>query len=79
MRVPILAGLLLLDRRRRWTWAVLGVVSGLVIGFARISVGAHWLSDVLWAGPITLLCSWLVWRILLRVYARPEPDPAQVI
>jgi hypothetical protein len=40
---------------------------------------AHWLSDVLWAGPITLLCSWLVWRILLRVYARPEPDPAQVI
>ena len=63
-----LAGLLLLDRRRRWTWAVLGVVSGLVIGFARISVGAHWLSDVLWAFPVTLIGSGLAWLFLSRVY-----------
>lgn len=63
-----LAGLMLLDRRRRWTWAAVGVVSGLVIGFARISVGAHWLSDVLWALPVTLIASGLVWLFLSRIY-----------
>lgn len=63
-----LAGLLLLDRRRRWIWAVVGVVSGLVIGFARVSVGAHWLSDVLWAFPVTLIGSGLVWLFLSRAY-----------
>ncbi len=63
-----LASMLLVDRRRRVVWGVTGVVAGLTIGFARIADGAHWLSDVLWASPITLLCSWLVWKLLLRLY-----------
>jgi lipid A 4'-phosphatase len=63
-----LASLMLVHRRRRIVWGITGVVSGLVIGFARMADGAHWLSDVLWAGPITLLCSWIVWKLLLRVY-----------
>ena len=66
-----LASLMLIDRRRRVMWAAVGVASGLTIGFARIADGAHWLSDVLWAAPITLLTSWLVWKILIRVY-RPS-------
>lgn len=63
-----LASLLLVDRKRRRIWGTAGVVAGLVIGFARMADGAHWLSDVLWAWPITLLTSWLVWKALLRIY-----------
>jgi lipid A 4'-phosphatase len=60
------AGIALLHRRRQWLWSLAGVSAGLLIGFARMSDGAHWLSDVLWAGPITLACSWLVWKVVLR-------------
>ena len=63
-----LATLMLVHRRRATRWAVVGLASGLIIGFSRMSAGAHWLSDVLWAGPITLLCSWVVWKCLLRFY-----------
>ena len=63
-----LASIMLVHRRRRVAWGTAGVVSGLTIGFARMADGAHWLSDVLWASPITLVCSWLVWKLLLRLY-----------
>lgn len=63
-----LASVMLVHRRRRYQWAALGVAAGWIIGFARMSDAAHWLSDVLWAGPITLLCSWVVWKGLLWVY-----------
>lgn len=63
-----LASLMLIDRRRRWWWLAGGVAGGLVIGFARVSVGAHWLSDVLWAFPVTLLSSWLVYLLFVRFY-----------
>ncbi len=63
----------LVHRRRQRLWAVVGVVSGLVIGFARMADVAHWFSDVLWAFPITLLTSWLVWKFLLLIYRSPSP------
>ena len=44
-----LATLMLLWPRRRYMCLAAGLVGGLGIGFARIGVGAHWLSDVLWA------------------------------
>ena len=69
-----LAGLMLLSRRRRAWWVAIGIASGLLIGFARVSVGAHWLSDALWAFPVTLVCSWVVWVGLTRFY-RPFPAP----
>jgi len=71
------ASLMLLDPRRRWWWIAIGVVAGGLISVARISVGAHWLSDALWAFPITLLSSWLVWQVLAFFY-KPElpPEPA---
>ncbi len=56
-----LATFILIDRRRRRWWLAAGVAGGLLIGFARIAVGAHWLSDVLWAFPVTLLASLVVW------------------
>lgn len=64
-----LVSMMLVDRRRRVLWGVAGTVSGFTIGFARMADGAHWLSDVLWAAPITLLSCWLVWRLLVRLYA----------
>ena len=69
-----LVGLMLLSRRRRAWWVAIGIASGLAIGFARVSVGAHWLSDVLWSFPVTLVCSWVVWVGLTRFY-RPFPAP----
>jgi len=68
-----LASLMLIHPRRQKRWALAGLLAGAVIGFARMADMAHWLSDVLWAGPITLACSWLVWRLLLRIY---PPAPA---
>jgi lipid A 4'-phosphatase len=68
------ASLFLLDARRRWWWIVGGTSAGLLVGLARMSVGAHWLSDVLWAFPITLVSSWIVWHFLALFY-RPQPGP----
>jgi lipid A 4'-phosphatase len=64
--------LMLIHRKRRVAWAVTGTTAGLIIGFARMSDVAHWLSDVLWAYPITLAGCWLVWKALLWAYARPS-------
>ena len=59
-----LVAVALVHRRRALAWSLAGVVTGLVIGFARMSDVAHWLSDVLWAYPITLLSCWLVWKAM---------------
>ena len=67
-----LASLGLVHRRRQRLWAAAGVGAGLVIGFARMADVAHWLSDVLWAFPITLVTSWLVWKALQRLYRKPS-------
>ncbi len=63
-----LVSLMLLYPRRRWRWVATGVVVGLAVSLARVSVGAHWLSDVLWAWPLTLLVSGLVWLVLTQIY-----------
>jgi lipid A 4'-phosphatase len=62
------ASLMLVQARRRRTWALLGCSAGVVIGFSRMADMAHWLSDVLWAAPITWVCSGLVWRALVWAY-----------
>ena len=67
-----LISLALVHRRRQKQWGLGGAAAGLVIGFARMSAVDHWLSDVLWAFPITLATSWLVWRALLWFYSRPS-------
>ncbi|MFM2050776.1 MAG: hypothetical protein RL682_1267 [Pseudomonadota bacterium] len=64
--------LMLIQRRRKIVWAITGSAAGAFIGFARMSDMAHWLSDVLWAYPITLATSWIVWKSLLWVYPRPH-------
>ena len=69
------ASLLLLSPRNRRLWAVTGLGAAALVGFSRMADMAHWLSDVLWAGPITLLCSWVIWRALLWAYT-PKPGAA---
>ena len=69
------ASLMLLYPRRRWRWVSLGVLAGLAVSFARVSVGAHWLSDVLWAVPLTLLTSGGVWWVLTQFYRPPPQQP----
>ncbi|MEN9538901.1 MAG: hypothetical protein RLZZ126_1136 [Pseudomonadota bacterium] len=63
-----LASLMLLFPRRRFLWAGLGLAAGALVAFARVSVGAHWLSDVLWAFPITLLGSLLTYGLMWRAF-----------
>jgi lipid A 4'-phosphatase len=66
------ASLMLVHARRRRLWAMVGCAAGTLIAFARMADMAHWLSDTLWAAPITWACSWLVWRALLWVYREPD-------
>jgi lipid A 4'-phosphatase len=71
------ASLMLLDPRRRRRWIAAGLVLGGLVSVARMSVGAHWLSDALWALPITLTTSGLVWLVLSFFYKygqRPGQD-----
>ena len=63
-----LMSLMLLHRKRAVAWTAVGLIAGLLIGFSRMADVAHWLSDVLWAGPITLITSWIVWKLLLICY-----------
>jgi lipid A 4'-phosphatase len=62
------SSLVLLYRRRAKTWLLVGTLAGLTIGLARASAMAHWLSDILWAYPITLASSWVAWLALLYCY-----------
>ena len=68
------ASLMLVHTRRRRAWALAGCAAGVLIGFARMAVMDHWLSDVLWAAPITWVCSWVVWRSLMWAYRPRGPS-----
>ncbi|MEM9384306.1 MAG: phosphatase PAP2 family protein [Pseudomonadota bacterium] len=53
----------LLGSRRRYPWLLAGLGGALGVGFARIAVGAHWLSDVLfsyWIVGASLVVTWLL-------------------
>ncbi len=71
-----IVSLMLLRRRNSKRWLALGLLCGAVVSFARVSVGAHWLSDVLWALPVTLLGSALAWWILTQAL-KPRPRVAR--
>ena len=47
----------------------------MLIGFSRMADMAHWLSDALWAAPITWVCSWLVWRAMVWAYRDRAASP----
>ncbi|MEO0423840.1 MAG: phosphatase PAP2 family protein [Pseudomonadota bacterium] len=52
-----------LGTRRRYPWLLAGLGGALGVGFARMAVGAHWLSDVLfsyWIVGASLSLTWLL-------------------
>ncbi|PKN80778.1 MAG: hypothetical protein CVU48_00720 [Candidatus Cloacimonetes bacterium HGW-Cloacimonetes-1] len=55
-------------RRRKRILAIVSLVGGIgyggLIGFARMAQGGHFASDVVWAGIIVYLCSFLIYRAL---------------
>jgi membrane-associated phospholipid phosphatase len=54
----------LLFVRRRIGFACVPIP--ILIGFSRMYVAAHYLSDVVCAAVLGLICAWLVWRFFLR-------------
>lgn len=66
-----------LTRRRRWLAG--GIVFGLFVGYTRLAMGAHFLSDVLFSGLVvyfTCVCAALFFRI--RPAAVPAPASASM-
>lgn len=61
-------------RREKPNWAIGGLATGLLLGYAtglaRIAVGAHYLSDVLWSGLMMAMVAWLVYYPLLNMPRR---------
>lgn len=56
-------------RRPRLAWVALGasLVLGMSMGFGRMIAGAHFLSDVLWAGFITFFVALMLYYFVLRI------------
>ncbi|MDT8406509.1 MAG: phosphatase PAP2 family protein [Methylococcales bacterium] len=57
----VLFGGYFLARRRRLLLLSLACIYGLLMGWARMSAGAHFLSDILWSGYLMFLLSWLLY------------------
>lgn len=55
--------------------AALGLLFGAAIGFLRVAAGAHFLSDVVFAGFLVVTIAWLLSFLVLRRY---EESPASV-
>jgi lipid A 4'-phosphatase len=52
-----------LDRRRRYLWLLAGMGGAFGVGFARIAVGGHWLSDVVFSYWVVLASIALTWSV----------------
>lgn len=59
----------------RWRhWAVGGAIGyGFLMGGGRIAQGGHFFSDVLWAGLIVVLITYVLWRTLPSAMGLPLP------
>lgn len=57
---------LFIARKRAGTVALAGALAGSAIGLIRIAQGAHFLSDVIFAGFLTLTVGWVLSILLLR-------------
>jgi lipid A 4'-phosphatase len=56
---------LFVARKRRWAIALAAYSLGTAIGVLRIAQGAHFLSDVIFAGFFTYLAAWILSMVLL--------------
>jgi lipid A 4'-phosphatase len=54
------------ERRRSlaWTFGVIGLVHGAVMGLGRMAQGGHWASDVVWSAAFVYFTAWGLQRLL---------------
>lgn len=60
-----LLAFLFVARKRRWAIALTAYTLGTAIGLVRIAQGAHFLSDVIFAGFFTFLVAWILHFLIL--------------
>lgn len=60
------------NRRAARRWLAGGLIAGTVIGLVRMSSGAHWFSDVVWAGVFIYFISYLSAWICGLLRNQPE-------
>lgn len=74
----LLAVAVVLPERYRPVAIVAAVLYGLAVGLARIAIGGHFISDVLFAGVSTALVIWLLHRLIFHWLGGPassaKPD-----
>ena len=63
------------DRRRAYAWLAGGLLFGIFMSIARVTQGAHFVSDNLWAFGIVALCALLL-AALLNLDGAAEASPA---
>jgi len=62
------------DKRRAYAWLTCGLLFGIIMSIARITQGAHFLSDTLWSFGMVALCALLLASLLkLEVVAVSPP------
>jgi lipid A 4'-phosphatase len=71
----LLAFLFIANRRNARIFAALGVSVGSAIGLLRVAAGAHFLSDIIFAGFLVVTIAWLLSFLVLR---RHEESTARV-
>jgi len=70
-----LLAFLFIARKRRLAIALSAYAAGSAIGLVRIAQGAHFLSDVIFAGFFTFLVAWILYLLILR----PTEDSPPVL
>jgi lipid A 4'-phosphatase len=71
-----LLAFLFVARKRRWAIALAAYSLGTAIGVLRIAQGAHFLSDVIFAGFFTYLTAWVLSMVLLPARENSTTPPA---
>jgi membrane-associated PAP2 superfamily phosphatase len=64
----------ILRRKKRWAVPALltGLTLGVVMSYARMAAGAHFLSDVIWSAGLTYLVSFGLYYFILKIPARED-------
>jgi lipid A 4'-phosphatase len=71
----LLAGVAFAVRRRRKAWLAAGLSLGALLGFGRMVQGAHFLSDVVFAGVFVVAICYCLARYVFRFAGLPEQAP----
>ncbi|MBN2010406.1 phosphatase PAP2 family protein [candidate division KSB1 bacterium] len=65
----LVAGCFILSRRKRYqhlTWLMAAIIYGVLMAFARMIQGAHFLSDALWGAGMTMLTAMIVYGFIFH-------------